>query len=264
MVIVFNQLFLAVWCQHILVVPYRAWVSTIKRPGFAPVAIPPVSGMRYSPIDPWLVAWEQDASDQSWSLHHNFFWRITRGEMPFIRGCACGCSVARLCLTLFDPRDCSTARLPCPSLPPGVCSDSCPLSWWCHLSISYSAALTPHTPPHHRPVYFCLHSLPASGAFPMIQLFSSGGQSMGASATASGLLVNTQGRFPLGLTGLIFLQSNKLSRVFSGTTVQKHPFFTFNFLCGLSYPYMTTGKTIALTRWTFVGKVMALLFKYTI
>ena len=98
----------------------------------------------------------------------------------------------------------------------------------------------------------------------MIQLFSSGGQSMGASATASGLLVNTQGRFPLGLTGLIFLQSNKLSRVFSGTTVQKHPFFTFNFLCGLSYPYMTTGKTIALTRWTFVGKVMTLLFKYTI
>ena len=102
---------------------------------------------------------------------------------------------------------------------------------------------------------------PASGSFPMSQLFASGGQSTGASAFASVLPVNIQDWFPLGLTGLISLQSKGLSRVFSNTTVQKHQFFgtQLSFIVHLSHPYMTTGKTIALTRLTLVSKVMSLL-----
>jgi len=95
----------------------------------------------------------------------------------------------------------------------------------------------------------------------MSQLFPSGGQSIGASATASVLPMNIQDRFLLGLTGLISLKSKGLSTVFSNTTVQTYQFFgSAFFVVQLSHPYMTTGKTIALTRWTFVGKVMSLLF----
>ena len=91
----------------------------------------------------------------------------------------------------------------------------------------------------------------------MSQSFTSGGQSIGASASA--LSMNIQDWFPLGLTGLISLQSEELSRVLSNTTAQKHQFSAF-FTVQLSHPYMTTGKTIALTKWTSVRKVMSLLF----
>ena len=95
----------------------------------------------------------------------------------------------------------------------------------------------------------------------MNQFFVSGGQSIGASALALVLPMNIQDWFHLGLTGLISLQSKRLSRVFSNTTVQKHQFFsTQPSLRSNSHPYMTTGKTVALTRQTFVGKVMSLLF----
>ena len=88
-------------------------------------------------------------------------------------------------------------------------------------------------------------------------LFTSGGQNIGASASASVLPMNIQGWFPLGLTGLISLKSKGLSRIFSRTTVQKHQFFSAQpSLWSNSHPYMTTGKTIPLTRWTLVGKVM--------
>ena len=104
-------------------------------------------------------------------------------------------------------------------------------------------------------------SLPASRSFPMSQLFAWGGQSTGVSAPASVLPMNTQDLSPLGWTGWIFLQSKVLSRVFSNTTVQKHQFFgTQLSSVKISHPYMTTGKTIALTRWTFVGNVMSLFF----
>ena len=107
-----------------------------------------------------------------------------------------------------------------------------------------------------------LQSFLASGSFPMSQLFASGGQSIGASASASVLPKYIQGWFPSGLTGLIFLHSKGLSRVFSSTAVQKHQFFhalpslRFN----LSHPNMTIWKTITLTGQTFVGKAMSLLF----
>ena len=112
------------------------------------------------------------------------------------------------------------------------------------------------------PFSSCPQSLPASGSFPMSQLFTSGGQSIGVSASASVLPMNTQDWSPLGCTGWISLQSKGLSRVFSNTIVQKHQFFgtQLSSQSNSHIPYMTTGKTIALTRRTFVGKVMSLLF----
>ena len=105
----------------------------------------------------------------------------------------------------------------------------------------------------------CPQSFSASGSFPMSQLFSSGGQSIGASALV--VPKNIQGWFPLGLTSLISWLSKEPSRVFSKATVQKHQFFdTQHFFTVLSHPYMTSGKTIALTIWTFVSKVTSLLF----
>ena len=104
-------------------------------------------------------------------------------------------------------------RLPCPSPSPWACSNSCPLSQWCHPTISSSGV----------PFSACLLSFPPSGSFLMSQLFTSGGQTIGSSGSV--LPMNIQDWFPLGLTGLISLQSKGLSRVFSNTTVQKHQFF---------------------------------------
>ena len=102
-----------------------------------------------------------------------------------------------------------------------------------------------------------LQSFAESGSFQMSQFFKSGGQSIGGSASASVLPMNIQDWFLLGLTGLTSLQSKGLSRVFSNRTVQKHQFFSIqlSLIVQLSHPYMTTGKTIASTRWTFVSKV---------
>ena len=117
------------------------------------------------------------------------------------------------------PHESQHARLPCPSPTPGVCSNSCPSSQWCHPTISSSVL----------PFSSCPQSLPVSGSFPMSQLFSWGGQSTGVSASASVLPMNTQDWSPLGLTCWISLQSKGLSRVFSNTTVQKHQFFSAQF-----------------------------------
>ena len=144
----------------------------------------------------------------------------------------------------LQPHGQQHARLPCPSLSPRVCSDSCPLSQWYYPTISSSAT----------PFSFCLQFFPASGSFPVSRLFASGGQSIGASASASVLLMNIQGLFPLVLTGLI-LQSKGLSLKsllqhynLKASILQCSAFF----MVQLSHPYMTTGKTIALTIQTFV------------
>ena len=112
------------------------------------------------------------------------------------------------------PHGLQHARPPCPSPTPRVHPNSCPLSQWCHPTISSS--IVP---------FSCLQSFPASGSFPMSQLFKSGGQSTGASASTSVHPMNTQDWSPLGWTGWISLQSKGLSRVFSNSTVQKHQFF---------------------------------------
>ena len=131
-------------------------------------------------------------------------------------------------------------------------SQSCPLSWWCHPTISFSDALFSS----------CPQSFPASGSFPVSQLFASGGQSIGASASAPVFSMNIQGWFPLGSTSLISVQFKGFPRSLlqhhnSKASILLHSAF---FMVQLSHPYMTTGKTIALTRWTSVSKVMSLLF----
>ena len=107
------------------------------------------------------------------------------------------------------------ARPACLSPTPGVYPNSCPLSWWCHPTISSSVV----------PSSSCLQSFPASGSFQMSQLFTSGDQSIGVSASISVLPMNTQDQSPLGWTCWISLQSKGLSRVFSNTTIQKQQFF---------------------------------------
>ena len=114
----------------------------------------------------------------------------------------------------LQPHGLQHARLPCPSTTPEAYSDSCPLSRWCHPTISFSVI-----------PFFHLQSFPESGSFQMNQLFTSGGWSVGVSASTSVLPMNTQDWSPLGWTGWISLQSKGLSRVFSNTTVQKHQFF---------------------------------------
>ena len=124
-------------------------------------------------------------------------------------------SVAQSCPTL-RPHGLQHARPPCPWPTPRVYSNPYPLSGWWHPTISSSVV----------PFSSCLQSFPASGSFPMTQLFASYGQSTGVSATASVLPMNIQDWFPLGWTGWISLQSKGPSRVFSNTTVQKHQFFS--------------------------------------
>ena len=114
------------------------------------------------------------------------------------------------------PHGLQHARLPCTSPTPGVYTNSCPLSQWCHPTISSSVV----------PFSSCLQSFPALGTFQMNQFFTSGGQSIGVSASTSVLPVNIQDWFPLGWTGWTSLQSKGLSRVFSNTAVQKHQFFS--------------------------------------
>ena len=115
----------------------------------------------------------------------------------------------------LGPHGLQHIRSCCPSPTPGACSNSCPLSRWCHPTVSSFVV----------PFSFCLQSLSASGCFLMSLFFMSRGQSIGVSASTSVLPKNIQDWFPLGLTGLISLQSKGLSRVFSNTIVQKHRFF---------------------------------------
>ena len=123
---------------------------------------------------------------------------------------------------------------------------SCPLSQWYHLTISFSVI----------PFASCLQLSQHQGLFPVRWLFPSGDQNIGASASASVPPMNIQDWFPLGFIGLISLQSKGFSRVLSNSTGQRHKFFSAQSL----QPYMATGKTIALSIWTFVRNVMSLFF----
>ena len=153
----------------------------------------------------------------------------------------------------LQPHGLQHARLSCPSLSPRVCSNSRPLSWWCYLTISSSAAA----------FSFCLPPFPASRSFPMSQLFASGGQNIGVSVSTSVFPMNTQDWYPLGWTGYISLHSKGLSRVLPNTTVQKDQFFGAQlFYSSTLNPYLTTGNTRALTRHTFIAKVMSIFFYF--
>ena len=149
------------------------------------------------------------------------------------------------------PHESQHTRPPCPSPTPGVYSNSCPSSWWCRPAISSSVV----------PFSSCPQSLPAWGSLSVSHLFVWGGQSIGVSASASVLSMNTQDWSPLGWTGWIFLQS-KGCQESSPTPHSKSSILWCSaiFTVQLSHPYMTIGKTIVLTRQTFLGKVMYLLF----
>ena len=149
------------------------------------------------------------------------------------------------------PHGLQHTRPPCPSPTPGVYTNIRPLSQWCHPTISTSAVL----------FYTQLQLFPTSGSFQMSQFFVSGGQSIVVSGSTSVLPMNTQDWSPLAWTGWISLQSKGLSRVISNTTVQKQQFFgTQLSLWSNSHIHTTTGNTKAMMRWTFVSKVMSLLF----
>ena len=143
------------------------------------------------------------------------------------------------------PHELQHLRPLCPSPTPGVHLNPCPSSWWCHPTISSSVVL-----------FSCLQSFPAERFFPTSWLFTTGGQSIGALASASVLQMNTQDWSPLRWTGWISLQSKSLLQHHSSkASILRCSAF---FIVQLSHPYMTTGK-IALTRQTFVNKVTSLL-----
>ena len=145
----------------------------------------------------------------------------------------CCYSVTKLCDSKESPHRIHYARFPCPSPSPGVCSNSCPLSRWCHPIISSFVI----------PFSSCLHSFPASGSFPVSWFFTSGGQSIGASATASVLSVNIHSGFPLGLTSLISFLSKGCSSLLqdhsSKASVLRYSAF---FMVQFSHPHITTEK----------------------
>ena len=151
----------------------------------------------------------------------------------------------------WRPHGLQHTRPPCLSPTPGVYSDSSPSSQWYHPTTSSSAI----------PFSSHLQCFPASGSFPMSEFFASDGRNIGVSASASVLPMTVQDWFPLGWMGCISSLSKGLSRVITNTTVQKHQFFGAQLsLWSNSHIHtITTGKTIALTRWTFVGKVVSLL-----
>ena len=136
------------------------------------------------------------------------------------------------------PHEWQHTRPPCQSSTPGVYSNSCPSSRWCHPAISSSVIPFPS----------CLQSFPASGSFPMSQLFTWGGQSIGISASASVPAMNTLDWSPLGWTGWISLQPKGLSRILYNTTVQKHQFFGTQLSSQSNFHIHAHGKTIPLTR----------------
>ena len=160
-------------------------------------------------------------------------------------------SGAQLCLTLCDSMDFSSPGFPVHHQLPEFTQTHV---HWVGDAIQTSSSVIPFS--------YCLQSFQASGSFQMSQFFASGGQSIGVSASATVLPMNIQDWLPLGWTGWISLQSKGLTRVFSNTTIEKHQFFKCSafFIVKPSHLYMTNGKTIALTRWTFVAKVMSLLF----
>ena len=171
----------------------------------------------------WLKHWDLRLSCQSlhghWGWFHCFSWGDRYAFLSFYYWRFLKLDLLERRQHMFNYSVVSNSLHPhglhCPLPSPGVSSNSCPLSWWCHPTISSSII----------PFSSCLHSFPLSGSYPMSQLFTSGGQIIGASASASVLPIKIQLWFPLRLTGLISLLSNGLSRVFSSTTVQRHQFF---------------------------------------
>ena len=161
-----------------------------------------------------IVSWKLNIQPTNYKLHSTprYLVKVTKEySWPFLTMSSSSISSVQFSCSVMSEH----TRPPCLSPTPRAYSNSCPLSWWCHPTISSSVL----------PFSSCRQSFPAVGSFPMSQLFTTGGPSIGVSASPSVLPINIQDWFPLGLTGWISLQSKGLSRVFSNTTVQKHQFF---------------------------------------
>ena len=211
----------------------------------------------------WVLWLEQLSSIQSLS-HVQLFacsgyfkWIESQNMKAFVSGFFyLGSSISHFSHSvMFDslqPHGLQPARLPCPSSSPGACSNSCPSNWWCYTTISSSVI----------PFSSCLQSFPASGSLAMSQFFTSGGQSIGVSASASLLVMYTQDWFPLGFDwfDLLAVQGALKSLLQHNNSKASILWCSAFFMVQLLHPYMTIGKTIALTRWTFVNKVMSLAF----
>ena len=192
-----------------------------------------------APKIPWTGESDRLQSKGSQRVGHDWATKQASKQANIFKYSCC-CSFAQLCTILCDPMDYSTPVFP---VLPWVCSKSCPLSWWCHPTISCSVT----------PVSFCLQSFPEWGSFPMIQPFPSGSQSIRASASV--LPMNIQGWYSLDwLFDLLAVQGTLKSllqhRSSKAPILQCSAFF----MVQLSYPYMTIGKAIGLTRWIFVGR----------
>ena len=186
-------------------------------------------------------------------IQEGFMGKITCKEIKveriIVKFCYCCHSVVS---DSSQPHGLQHTRLPCPSPTPRSCSNSCPSCRWCHPTVSSSVI----------PFFSCLQSFPASESFPVSQLFASCHQSTGASASASVLPMNYSGliSFRIDWLDLLAVQGTLRSLIqhhSSKVSILQHSTF---FIVQLSHPHMTIGKTIPLTRWTFVGKVMSLLF----
>ena len=166
----------------------------------------------------YLLMWNMERMTSHPQCHCKVLWKVFK---PREEASVQLSSVVQSCPTLcmsnsLQPHGLQHTRPPCPSPTPGVYPNSCPLSRWCHPTISSSVV----------PFSACLQSFPASGSFPVSHFFASYGHSIGVWASASVLPMNIQDQLPLGWTGWISLQSKGLSRVFSNTIVQKHQFFS--------------------------------------
>ena len=193
----FGVLWVSLICRLMSFIKFRGFSEILFKYFFC-VLLSPLSG---TPIT-WILGilvWPHNFL----ILYCCFFWIFSSVS-----------SVAQSCLTLCNPMDCSTQGFPVHYQLPEL-AQTRPSSQWCNPTISTSVI----------PFASCLRSFPASKSFPRSQLFASGGQSIGVSASTSVLPMNIQDGFPLGWTGWIFLLSKGLSRVFSNTTVQKHQFF---------------------------------------
>ena len=185
----------------------------------------------------------------AWGWEQCWEWLNRKAELEFLYTLDIQFSRSVVSYSL-PPHGLQHARPPCPSPTPGVYPHPCPLSQWCHPTISSSVV----------PSSSHLQSFPAIGSFQMSQLFAIGGQGIGVSASASVLPMNTQDWYPLGWTGWISLQSKTLKSLHHHSSKASILWCSAFFTVQLSYPYMTTGKTIALTRRAFADKVMSLLF----
>ena len=175
-------------------------------------------------------------------------WLVSTQKLSSVMSLQFSCSVVSNSLRPHEPQH---ARPPCPSPIPRVYPNSCPLSQWCHPTVSSS--VVPFSS-HPQP-------FPGSGSFQMSQLFASDGQSIGVSASTSVLPVNTQDwSFRMDWLDLLAVQGTLKSLLQHHSSKASILLGSAFFIVQLSHPYMTTGKTIALTRWTFVDKIMSLLF----